>query len=50
MAANENNTPIVEDSGSLDQRRASIDKKLQRRPTQDELKERHILLDTKAAP
>lgn len=35
---------------SLSHRRESIDKKLQQRPDPQELKDRHILLDTKAAP
>lgn len=51
MATNDENSQGIEDTSSpLHERRESIDKKLQRRPTQDELKEKNILLNTNAAP
>lgn len=48
---NENSNPVIEPTtGSMSERRASIDKKLQQRPDQQELKDRNILLNTNAAP
>lgn len=45
-------SPLVDDSSlspTLD-RRNSLEKSLQRRPDPQDLKERHILLDTNLAP
>lgn len=60
MAASDSNTPPnpIESASKHDsfspteraQRRDSLEKHLQHRPDPQELKERHILLDTNAAP
>lgn len=43
-------TPISPSSGPAHIRADSLEKHLQRRPDPQELKDRHILLDTNAAP
>ena len=51
MASEDTVTAGVDTSSPpLPERRNSLEKHLQSRPNEQDLKERHILLDTKAAP
>lgn len=50
MMADENKNPAEEPQLSPLERRNSLEKHLQHRPDAQDLKDRHILLDTNAAP
>ena len=50
MAGKEENSTIDETPISPVERRNSLEKHLQHRPDPQDLKDRHILLDTNAAP
>ncbi|KXT04272.1 hypothetical protein AC578_7896 [Pseudocercospora eumusae] len=50
MASNPSEAGVESTSPSMLERRNSLEKHLQRRPDEQDLKDRHILLDTTAAP